>query len=163
MWAKLYSLPLIKKCHILFHEDMAFSEDRVFNIEYYSHVKTFGTAGSSLYFYSCQSGGLSGVRSEAAFHSELKKIRMERKFLYAENIQQAERIMGNACIGALRSFGILRGTDETYAGFVQRAKEILEASGKYCRPESIKGRLGVFLCRCGLYYPIYWYCRKKPL
>lgn len=35
---KLYDCQLIKDKHLHFDEDMVYSEDRVFNIEYYSHV-----------------------------------------------------------------------------------------------------------------------------
>ena len=46
---KLYCRQLIQEKHLQFHEDMTYSEDRVFNIEYYGYLKHYGIASDSTY------------------------------------------------------------------------------------------------------------------
>lgn len=64
---------------------MAFSEDRVFNINYYKHIERYAIAGQSKYVYVAGTDGLSHERSVAAFYSELKKLEIE-KILFTKNI-----------------------------------------------------------------------------
>lgn len=75
----MYCCMSIKDDHIRFNEDMSYSEDRVFNIEYYSHLEHSGIASESI--YTCDYVPdqdvihLSFEKTEKAFRSELEKIK----------------------------------------------------------------------------------------
>lgn len=80
----MYCCMSIKDNHIRFNEDMSYSEDRVFNIEYYSQLEHYGIASESI--YTCDYVPdqdvihLSFEKTEKAFRSELEKIKKERFF-----------------------------------------------------------------------------------
>lgn len=76
MW-KAVLPPTDSRKHLQFHEDMTYSEDRVFNIEYYGYLKHYGIASDSTYtcdYVPDQSViHLSFVKDRKSFISEIEK------------------------------------------------------------------------------------------
>lgn len=50
-WSKLYSLKIIKDHNLRFNEKHSYAEDRLFNVEYLQHAKSFKTIAQTGYHY----------------------------------------------------------------------------------------------------------------
>lgn len=118
---KLYDCQLIKDKHLHFDEDMVYSENRVFNIEYYSHVKYYGIASDSI--YTCDYvpdqavSHLSFTRTEKAFASEIRKIEREQAFLSNRKIYRSAEVISAFIASAMISFCIIEEKDISYHSF----------------------------------------------
>lgn len=166
VWNKLYRRMSIKDNHIRFNEDMSYSEDRVFNIEYYSHLEHYGIASESI--YTCDYVPdqdvihLSFEKTEKAFRSELEKIKKERSFAESKKIQHRDELMSDAISSALGTFCRLKGEGNDYSAFQRRAEEIRNAAGAMKRADTWKRRLVQICYNSGFLYPVYvYYCHKQ--
>lgn len=166
VWNKLYCMRMINDNHIRFYEDMTYSEDRVFNIEYYSHLTHYGIASGAVYTcdYVPDQGviHLSFAKTEKAFASELAKIRKEKVFAEDRKIQHKDRLMSDAIASALGTFCRLRGEGQNYPAFQRRVKEIRNVAGAMRCADTWKRRLVQICYNSGFLYPIYVYhCHKQ--
>jgi len=162
---KLYSCQLIKDNHIYFSEDMVYSEDRVFNIKYYSYLKYYGVASESLYICDYEPKQsvihLSSSITNESFLSEIKKIKEEKAFLSCRKIQRSDEMISDAIVSTLRTFCIIKGENNNYHSFCQRAKQIRDAGGIIRIGTTWKRKLVKLCYNNGCLYPIYVYYSHK--
>lgn len=161
MWGKLFSNALIQKYKIRFDENMVFSEDRVFNINYYKHIERYAIADRSEYVYVAGNDGLSHERSLAAFGSELKKLEIEKNFIYQQHVKNADVIFGEAIVNILALFVSLKSYHNSYRDFYGRVEAIKKKTEAKYNAKSLKHKLVLFCYRHDLIYPIYWYYKRK--
>lgn len=165
--AKLFSAHVLDTYHIRFHEDMAYSEDRVFNIEYDSHITNYGMVTDCSYIcdYSQDDSfsHLSHTRPEGAYRSEIKKIRIEKSFLEKYHICHADLLMSDAIVGTMNTFVVLHGEEPDYGSFCRRVHEIRSILGAMKTASNWKRRLVMICYNFGVLYPIYWYYRSKQV
>lgn len=162
---KLYCRQLIQEKHLQFHEDMTYSEDRVFNIEYYGYLKHYGIASDSTYtcdYVPDQSViHLSFVKDRKSFISEIEKIKKEKEFLLSRQIQRSDEVISDAIASTLSTFCAIKGEDNTYHSFCERVKKVREAAGSIEFAATWKRRLVKSCYNNGFLYPIYVYYRHK--
>lgn len=163
---KLYRCDLIKDWQIKFNENLTYSEDRIFNIEYYSHLNRYGISSAAVYtcdYVPAQSViHLSFARTRNSFLSEIEKIKIENEFLSLKKIQRSHEVMSDAIASAMGNFCFIKGEDNSYHSFCQRVKEIRNASGAIKFGATWKRRLVKLCYNNGLLYPIYvYYCHKQ--
>ena len=84
LWNKLYRRSIVEKQGLRFAEDVTWSEDFVFNLEYIRHVRLVAAVPKPLYYYHKRPGSL--ITSQATLR---KVIRMKRDtFDYYKNLYQ---------------------------------------------------------------------------
>lgn len=162
---KLYCRQLIQEKHLQFHEDMTYSEDRVFNIEYYSYLEHYGIASDSTYICDYEPDQsvvhLSFEKTRKSFISEIEKIKKEKAFLLFRQIQRSDEVVSDAIASALSTFCVIKGEDNTYHSFCERVKDVREAAGSIEFAATWKRRLVKSCYNNGFLYPIYVYYRHK--
>lgn len=162
---KLYRRQLIQEKHLQFHEDMTYSEDRVFNIEYYSYLEHYGIASDSTYICDYEPDQsvvhLSFEKTRKSFISEIEKIKKEKAFLLSRQIQRSDEVISDAIASALSTFCTIKGEDNTYHSFCERVKKVREAAGSIEFAATWKRRLVKSCYNNGFLYPIYVYYRHK--
>lgn len=166
VWGKLYCRQLIQENHLQFHEDMTYSEDRVFNIEYYSYLEHYGIASDSTYICDYEPDQsvvhLSFEKTRKSFISEIEKIKKEKAFLFFRQIQRSDEVVSDAIASALSTFCVIKGEDNTYHSFCERVKDVREAAGSIEFAATWKRRLVKSCYNNGFLYPIYvYYCHKQ--
>lgn len=145
---------------------MAYSEDRVFNIEYYSLLKYYGIASESIYTCDYEPNQaishLSFARTKDAFLSEIAKMKKEKAFLSARNVQRSDELLSDSITSAMMTFCMIRGEENNYASFLNRVKIIRNVIGTMRTSTSWKRRLVQLCYNNGFMYPIYvYYCYKQ--
>lgn len=145
---------------------MAYSEDRVFNIEYYSLLKYYGIASESIYTCDYEPNQaishLSFVRTKKAFLSEMAKMKKEKAFLSARNVQRSDELLSDSIASAMMTFCMIRGEENNYASFLNRVKIIRNVIGTMRTSTSWKRRFVQLCYNNGFMYPIYvYYCHKQ--
>lgn len=163
---KLYHCSLIKDKRIEFDKNLTYSEDRIFNIEYYSHLNHYGISSAAVYtcdYVPAQSViHLSFARTRNSFLSELEKIKIENEFLSLKHIQRSHEVMSDAIASAMGAFCFIKGEDNSYHSFCQKVKEIRDAAGTMKFGVTWKRRLVRLCYNNGFLYPIYvYYCHKQ--
>lgn len=83
---KLYRSEIINRMNLRFPEDMSFSEDRVFNLNYYKNIDSFLYVPLAIYCVTRDVPGLSLNVDECAFSDSLKYISELKKFAYENSI-----------------------------------------------------------------------------
>ena len=84
LWNKLYRRSIVEKQGLRFAEDVTWSEDFLFNLEYIRHVRLVAAVPKPLYYYHKRPGSL--ITSQATLR---KVIRMKRDtFDYYKNLYQ---------------------------------------------------------------------------
>ena len=87
---------------------MTYSEDRVFNIEYYSYLEHYGIASDSTYICDYEPDQsvvhLSFEKTRKSFISEIEKIKKEKAFLLFRQIQRSDEVVSDAIASALSTF-----------------------------------------------------------
>lgn len=166
VWGKLYCRQLIQEGHLQFHEDMTYSEDRVFNIEYYSRLKRYGIASKSTYIcdYAPDQSviHLSFEKNRKSFISEIEKIKKEKAFLLSRQIQRSDEVMSDAIASALGTFCAIKGEANSYHSFCRRVDDVRDAAGTIKFAVTWKRRLVKLCYNNGFLYPIYvYYCHKQ--
>ena len=84
LWNKLYRRSIVEKQELRFAEDVTWSEDFLFNLEYIRHVRLVAAVPKPLYYYHKRPGSL--ITSQATLR---KVIQMKRDtFDYYKNLYQ---------------------------------------------------------------------------
>lgn len=162
---KLYCRQLIKDKHLRFVEDMVYSEDRLFNIEYYSYLKYYGIASEAIYTCDYELDQsvihLTSAITNKSFLSEIVKLKKEKAFLSCMQIQWSDEIISDTIISTLRTFCIIKGENNNYHSFCQRVKEIRDAAGIIRIGTTWKRKLVKLCYNNEFLYPIYVYYYHK--
>lgn len=87
IWCKLYHHSIINEHHVRFNEQMRFSEDTDFCLNYFRYAKTFKTISSNSYHYRVAEG----IQAERKYNLSKEEINHNLSILL-ENYQELEKI-----------------------------------------------------------------------
>lgn len=167
VWGKLYKRNIIKAYNIQFDNTLVFSEDRIFNIGYYKHISSYSIAGNCKYICNYNQGSeishLSSQKTERAYISELKKIKLEKEFIEEQNVKYSESILGDAVASCLGCFAILEKEKINYKKFNKRAKQVFDIIGTMNSSKGTKRKILKLCYNYNFWLLLYIYYAGKVL
>ena len=127
LWNKLYRRSIVEKQGLRFAEDVTWSEDFLFNLEYIRHVRLVAAVPKPLYYYHKRPGSL--ITSQATLR---KVIQMKRDtFDYYKNLYQDLDLYDEQKARVYRYLisTATDGTTLTLPGRGEKSRRVRESSG----------------------------------
>lgn len=126
-WIKLYQRDIIIKNQICFPKDFTDAEDQVFNYTYFNHVRKYKYIEKFLYNYRYRVGSLSKNTSRKSFECNLKKMKIQKDFLYDNKILKKEIILLEDSLGII--FKYYSSSVREFSEFKSRVQCVKEVVG----------------------------------
>lgn len=93
-YIKIYKMDIVKDNNIFFPEDMVTAEDQAFNYMYLAHVKKYKYLDECLYAYrKGNSESLSSIADDKSYYSEVKNLKLKRKFFDDFDVRYKESML----------------------------------------------------------------------
>jgi glycosyltransferase involved in cell wall biosynthesis len=149
---KLYKTEIIKRINLKFPEDMAYSEDRVFNLRYYDNVDSFLYVPAAVYCITRDVPGLSSEINEKAFVNSLEYIKQLKRFAKENKIHfdsiKYDVFSQFRCAHVIGDYGEFKRRIEAYRNEIEFSN---------IHSNTLKERVHVFLMKRRLYCVMYAY------
>ena len=155
---KLYKMEIIKKHSIKFPVSFHISEDQLWNFEYYKYIKSYFYIDESLYSYFHRNNdSLSSLRDYKSYLADLAKLKFEKDFLTKNKIKNANAVLTNHALWALKKYVFLSDERNTYSNFMKRWNELEVLIDIKTMPKSVKKRMLFWLIKRNLHCVVYLY------
>ena len=123
LWNKLYQRDIIERYDILMDENISYSEDMIFNLEYLLHVKSVAILKAPVYYYQYTKGSLVDQSLNLSSTIKMKKIaKGGKKTLqvimndFKERVADKESIVISHCQNEAFALSLRKAVEAEYPG-----------------------------------------------
>ena len=156
---KLYRREIITKNNIRFLENVSYSEDRIFNTEFYSKIKRYSFVDLALYYVVNQNPySLSKQKNLKTFQYAIDEAIMTANMLRREEFSEADSIITNHCIDIIHDFSI--NEEYNYKDYLDKIRQLILII-KYTPKCSLKRKVVTIFLKNGIVFPVYLYYKIK--
>lgn len=124
-FAKLFKTEILKKYKIYFPANISFSEDQIFNLDYFYRIQNYKFINKELYrHYHRDNNSLSSKKTLTNFYTYIKTLQIMDNFLQNKHVYLKETIFLNEIINVMIMFSRLSENKDSFLKLKQRVKEL---------------------------------------
>lgn len=159
-WGKLYRIKIIKKYNIRFPEDCKIAEDQIFNYTYLEFVKKYVYINKPMYKYFYRNMySLTNNRNIENFYSEIKNLKIKKRFLQKKKILDYECLINQNALGLIGLYLINQTIN--YQDFKYCINILNEYINLKCNVKGRKKQILMFFFKRKAYFAIYFLLHLK--